>query len=160
MTKLTATETAMRTARPTPNQFFGLRPVTNTSRRSPRCNMRHLAWATDLHGSVSRLTPSSLVVGAAVLLDDDRRFVHGKERLLVETIVPETTGEGSLAAVIAVTRPRPDVPRPASPPPPARGASPPRRRDPTARAPRWCGPPADRPVRLVARASCPAAGGG
>src|SRR6059036_4307195 len=41
---------------------------------------------------------SGLVVGAPVLLDDDRRFVHGKERLLVKTLVPE-------AAVKALAHP-------------------------------------------------------
>src|SRR5207245_6390625 len=41
---------------------------------------------------------SDLVVGASVLFDDDRRFGHGKERLLVEALVAE-------AAVKALAHP-------------------------------------------------------
>src|SRR5712692_7298267 len=62
--------------------------------------MRSGTAGRDLGGGVvveARVGPG-LVVGAAVLLDDDRRFAHGKERLLVETLVPE-------AAVKALAHP-------------------------------------------------------
>src|SRR3989442_13838357 len=62
-----------------------------------------MRWSTalsDLRGGVvvQARVWSGLVMGAAVLLDEDRGFVHGKERLLVETLVPE-------AAVKALAHP-------------------------------------------------------
>src|SRR6266436_7877147 len=57
---------------------------------------------SDLGGGVvvqARVWPG-LVVDAAVLLDDDRRFVHGKERLLIETFVPETAVKALAHAIL------------------------------------------------------------
>src|SRR6266498_3941924 len=62
--------------------------------------MRSSTALGDLGGGVvvEARVRSGLVVGAPVLLDDDRGFAHREKRLLVETLVPE-------AAVKALAHP-------------------------------------------------------
>src|SRR6266566_6611065 len=55
--------------------------------------VRSSTAGSDLGGSVvvEARVRSGLVVGAPVLLDQDRGFAHREERLLVQALVPETT---------------------------------------------------------------------
>src|SRR5438034_5195031 len=57
---------------------------------------------SDLGGGVvvEARVGSGLVVGAAVLLDEDRCFGHGEERLLVETLVSEAAVKALAHAVL------------------------------------------------------------
>src|SRR3989454_10293526 len=64
--------------------------------------MRSSTALSDLSGGVvvQARVWSGLVMGAAVLLDEDRGFVHGKERLLVETLVPEAAVKALAHAIL------------------------------------------------------------
>src|SRR2546425_4640880 len=64
--------------------------------------MRSSTALGDLSGGVvpqARMWPG-VVVRPTVLLDDDRGFVHGKERLLVETLVAEAAVKALAHAIL------------------------------------------------------------